>query len=134
MDIPEIIFIWIPLAVAASYIGWAVVRSSRWARLQEDSAEGQRALVARSLQAEEEARASIKLQDEQLRLTRELVAHVEALREDLSQTQPDLVARSGDAARSIAEIVRLHEEQLRLVRDLAADVRALRDELGRRGA
>ncbi|HXQ80704.1 MAG TPA: hypothetical protein VN775_05300 [Opitutaceae bacterium] len=134
MDSHVRFLVWILLVVAAAYLIWTMVRSSRWMRLQAESAERQRNLMGRSAQAEQVVGESIKIQEEQLRLTRELVGELKGLREDSEERQKALIARSAEAERNVREMVRLQEELLRLTREMVGEIKALREGLERRNA
>jgi len=134
MDSHVRFLVWLSLIVAAAYLIWTMIRSAKWMRLQAESAERQKSLIGRSAEAELIVGESIKIQDEQLRLARELVGELEGLREDLTERQRTLIARSAEAERSVKEVVGLQEEQLRLTRELIGEIKMLRESLERRDA
>jgi predicted Holliday junction resolvase-like endonuclease len=130
----ERILIWMLLAVAAAYLVWSMLRSIKWMRLQAESAERQKCLVARSADAEQTVMESIRHQEEQIRLMRVLVAEICALREESAERQKSLVTRAADAEQGVRESIRLQEEQLRLMGELVRQIEGLRGDLERRNA
>jgi hypothetical protein len=134
MDSQARLLIWVLLAVAAAYLIWAMIRSARLMRLQGESAERQKNLAGRSEEAEHAVLESIRIQEEQLRLTRELVGELRGLREESAEREGHLIARSAEAEKGIREMIVLQEEQLRLSRELVREIKGLLESLERRNA
>jgi TolA-binding protein len=134
MDSHVRLLIWISLVVAATYLIWMMIRSGQWTRLQAEAAERQKNLIGQSTETEQVVRESIKSQEEQLRLTRELVEELKGLREETAERQRTLVTRSAEAEQGVKEIISLQEEQLRLTRELVLEIKGLREGLERRDA
>jgi|CZKI01.1.fsa_nt_gi hypothetical protein len=125
------LIIWISLVVAATYLIWMMIRSGQWTRLQAESEERRKSAMGRSEDTEQAVRESIRAQEEQLRLTRELVGELKGLRDESAERQRALAARSADAEQGVKDLIHLQEEQLRLTRELVLEVKGLREGLER---
>jgi hypothetical protein len=134
MDSHVRLLIWISLVVAATYLIWMMIRSTQWTRLQAESEERQKNVMGRSEETEQAIRDSLKAQEEQLRLTRELVDELKGLREESAERQRIQATRAAEAEQGVKDLIRLQEEQLRLTRELISEIRGLREGLERRDA